>query len=77
MNGLGVFKLRDCISSDAQVGLPDGRWVRAVPEPFDSFRTRLTAAREVLFGRAVAMRWPEPGELEAALSRSALAPKEG
>lgn len=71
MNGRGVFRLRDCIGSpDCQAGLPDGRWVRAVPEPFYfGLITRLSAAREVLFGRAVAMQWPKAGDLEKALGR--------
>lgn len=43
------------------------RWVRAVPERA-SFG-RLRAAWAVLTGRAEALRWPEPGELEDALAR--------
>lgn len=45
-----------------------GRWCRAVPVPYQAgLRLRLVAAWWVLTGRAYALRWPKPGELEAAL----------
>lgn len=68
MNGRGVFRIRDCIGNvGIQAGLPDGRWVRAVPEHYDTPITRLRGAWEVICGRAVAMQWPEAGDLENAL----------
>lgn len=45
-----------------QTGLPDGRWVRAVGEPYPG--NRLQAAWWVLTGRAYALIWPKAGELE-------------
>ncbi|MQU83325.1 hypothetical protein [Sinorhizobium meliloti] len=47
---------------------PEGRWVRAVPEPYSSsLRERLRAAWWVSTGKAEAVVWPAAGELEAAL----------
>lgn len=54
-------------------GLPDGRYVVAVSEPYDG--NRLRASWEVLMGRAFALRWPEPGELEDAIGLNPLEPK--
>lgn len=49
-------------------GLPDGRWVRAVPEPYYTYPLeRLRAVWWVLTGRAHAVVWPEAGDLERAL----------
>lgn len=64
-----IFELRDMIGSpDCQAGLPDGRYVRAVPEPFyDGLFARIRSAWEVICGRAYPIAWPEAGELEAAL----------
>lgn len=53
-----------------QAGLPDGRRVTAVAEPYSA--NRLVAAWWVLTGKAYAVRWPKPGELEDALNRSTL-----
>lgn len=53
-------------------GLPDGSWVRAVPEPYPPFlHERLRAAWWVLTGRAHAVVWPKAGDLEKALERHA------
>jgi hypothetical protein len=53
-----------------QAGLPDGRWVRAVPLPFyDGLIARSQSAWEVFCGRAYPIYWPEPGELEEALRK--------
>jgi hypothetical protein len=41
------------------------KWVQAVGEPYTA--GRLLAAWWVLTGRAYALRWPAPGELEAAI----------
>ena len=66
----GVHLLRDMIAPPTvAAGLPDGRWVRAVPEPYWTFGIeRLRAAWWVLTGRAHAVVWPKAGELEQALS---------
>lgn len=65
-----IQRLRDMIGwEDCQTQLPDGRWVRAVPLPWDyGLRFNPVAAWAVLWGRAHAVRWPEPGELEDALT---------
>ncbi len=64
-----IFELRDMIGSpDVSVGLPDGRYVRAVQEPFsDGLLARIRSAWEVVCGRAHPVAWPKPGELEAAV----------
>jgi hypothetical protein len=63
----GVHKLSDMLGGNgAQAGLPDGRWVRAIPLPYTG--NRLTAAWWVLTGRAYAVLWPEAGDLEAILA---------
>lgn len=66
-----VFRLADMIGSkSAAVGLPDGLEARAVPEQFaGGIGCRLVAAWEVVTGKAVAVDWPEPGDLERALRR--------
>ena len=50
----------------------DGRrWFRSVPEPYSaSTLGRVRAAWWVLTGRAHAVVWPVPGELEDALGKS-------
>ena len=64
----GVHRLSDMIAPlGIQAGLPDGRIVRAVPEPYSA--NRLQAAWWVLTGRAYAVVWPERGDLEDALER--------
>lgn len=69
MNGKGVFQLRDMIGSpNCAAGLPDGRYVRAVPEPFwFGLLGRFSGAWEVIRGRAFPVEWPKAGDLEAAL----------
>lgn len=47
---------------DEQMGLPDGRWVVAVCEPYTA--GKLKAAWWVFTGRAFAFIWPKPGDLE-------------
>lgn len=65
-----LFELRDMIGfSGDQAGLPDGRWVRAVPAPFPfGLLGRLRQAWAVITGDAVAVTWPNAGDLEAALN---------
>jgi hypothetical protein len=61
----GVHRLRDMLGSgEVRAGLPDGRYVRAIPEPYWN---PITAAWWVLTGRAQAVIWPKAGELEEAL----------
>ena len=54
-----------------QAGLPDGRWVRAVPEPYAvlTLRERFHAAWLAFTGKAQLIEWPKPGELEEALAQ--------
>lgn len=62
-----VYTIRDLIgSADCHAG-PDahGRWSRAIPLPL--YGGYLTGAWAVFRGRAVAVRYPVAGELEAAL----------
>lgn len=68
----GVHTINDMIAPrDVAVGLPNGRWVRAVPEPYYvlTLRERLTAAWWVMTHRAFAVKWPKPGDLERVLER--------
>lgn len=63
----GVHTIRDiCGSVESAAGLPDGRWVRAVPEPYTG--NRLQAAWWVLTGRANAIIWPSSEEFANALN---------
>jgi hypothetical protein len=62
----GVHVIGDLVAPPGvQAGLPGGRWVRAVPEPYSG--NRIVAAWWVLTGRAHAVVWPEPGDLERAI----------
>lgn len=63
----GVHTIADIYQPGVQAGLADGRWVIAVPEPYPA--NRLVAAWWVLTGRAYALVWPKPGDLESALDR--------
>ena len=49
-----------------QAGLPNGRYVQAVPEPYrpEGLIERLRVAWWVFRGRAHAVIWPEAGDLE-------------
>jgi hypothetical protein len=58
----GVHHIGDVYHPDVQCVLPDGRWVAAVAEPYSA--NSIVAAWWVLTGRAYAMVWPKPGELE-------------
>ena len=74
----GIHTIADLYHPGVQAGLPDGRWVAAVPEPTDMGRFR--AAWWVLTGRAYAFLWPAPGDLEDilnALSRQQFAKRKG
>ena len=65
----GINRFSNMIgTSDCGAGLPDGRYVRAVPEPYyTAGRSRLRAAWWVLTGKAHAVIWPKAGELEDAM----------
>lgn len=68
MTGWGIHRLADMLGSkNCQAGLPDGRWVRAVPEPYTAGKLR--AAWAVFSGNAYAVEWPKAGDLERALDR--------
>lgn len=58
----GVHHISDFYHPDVHAGLPDGRWVAAVAEPYTG--NVLVAAWWVLTGRAYAMLWPKAGDLE-------------
>jgi hypothetical protein len=73
----GINRLRNMVAGPGitthaimptERGTMRGREVRAVPEPYHTMGfERLRAAWWVLTGRAHAIVWPEPGELEAAM----------
>lgn len=65
MRPWSVHTLSSMFSPNVHAGLPDGRWVHAVGEPYTA--DRLRAAWWVLTGRAFAMQWPQAGELETAI----------
>jgi hypothetical protein len=71
MSGRGVFRLRDMIAPrGVEAGLANGGSARAVPEPFYyGIPMRFMAAWMVVTGRAVAVEWPQAGDLEKALNR--------
>lgn len=62
----GVHRICDIYRPGVQAGLPDGRWVIAVPEPYTG--NAIVAAWWVLTGRAYALQWPKAGDLESALN---------
>ncbi len=61
----GVHRIGSIYSPHCESGMPDGRWALAVASPF--WGSRIRAAWEVFRGRAHALRWPVPGELEEAI----------
>lgn len=65
----GINRLGSMIAPNGDAAhMPDGRWVRAVPEPYPTVGVeRLRAAWWVLTGRAHAVVWPKAGGLEKAL----------
>lgn len=60
-----IHTLSGMFSPHVDAGLPDGRWVKAVAEPYSGDKIR--AAWWVLTGRAYAFQWPEAGDLEKAV----------
>lgn len=64
----GVQTIGDIYSEGAQAGLPDGRYVMAVAEPYPcNIFESIRAAWWVLTGRAHAVIWPKAGDLERSL----------
>ena len=57
-----VHRIDSMYSKGVQAGLSDGRIVAAVSEPYTA--GRIKAAWWVLTGRAYAVLWPKPGDLE-------------
>jgi len=65
----GVHVIADIYSPNVGAGLPDGRWVLAAAEPYaPTLRSRFAAAWWVFTGRAHALVWPRPGDLEARMT---------
>lgn len=64
----GVHRLANIFSPHVSSS-PDGRrWFKAVASPYHG--NRIQAAWWVLTGRAYALIWPKPGDLEAIFSAS-------
>lgn len=74
MNGQNIHRLADMIGrQDVRVRVPGYGTARAVPLPFvPGFIGRLRPALAVLVGRAHAVEWPKPGDLEKALRKGLL-----
>lgn len=62
-----IHRIRDIYDADVSAGLPNGRYVYAVAEPYTA--GRLKAAWWVLTGRAYAFKWPKAGDLERTLGK--------
>ena len=64
-----IYSLRSLMpSAGVATQTREGLWVAAVPLPYyPNILTRLRDAWAVFAGRAVAARYPEPGEFEMAL----------
>lgn len=68
-----IFDLKNMITrnEDDLQRLPNGRWVRKVPEPtLVSKASRMLDAIAVATGKAFAVHWPIPGDLEDALGQA-------
>lgn len=65
----GVHTIASIYAPGVGAGLPDGRYVHAVAEPYrpENLRERLTVAWWVFTGRAHAVVWPKDGDLERAI----------
>lgn len=63
----GVHKVKDLVyGPHVQTIDKRGMWVRAVPIPYSG--NKLIACWWIIRGKAHALIWPEPGDLEAALN---------
>lgn len=65
----GVHRLSDMVGSKENSSTASGRdgYFCAVPIPYRG--NNIAAAWAVLTGKAVAVKWPEPGELEDAVKK--------
>lgn len=64
----GVHTIANIYSESALAGMPDGGWAQAVCLPYHgTLLERVRAAWWVLTGRAYALQWPEPGDLETVM----------
>jgi hypothetical protein len=61
----GVHTIDDIYTYGVHAQMPDGSYAVAVALPYDG--NRLKAAWWILTGRAYALQWPKPGELEDAI----------
>lgn len=68
----GIHHLENMLGTkNAQAGLPDGRYVRAVPVPYPgTLLERVRAAWWVFTERAYAVKWPESGDLESHIHKT-------
>jgi hypothetical protein len=64
---LVVHRIDRMYSKNVACKMSTGRWYYAVAMPYSSGQLR--AAWEVLMGRAFAIKWPEPGDIEKALGK--------
>jgi len=66
MRPFTVHRIWNVYSPNVRAQLPDkSRWVAAVGEPYEgNLLERLRAAWWVFTGRAYALEWPKPGDLE-------------
>lgn len=65
MRPWGVHTISDIYCAGCEAGLPDGTWAAGVAEPYTA--NRLVTAWWVLTGKAHALKWPKPGDLERTL----------
>lgn len=66
---LGIYRISDIYHANTRAQLQDGRWAMAVAVPCPTnFWERLRASWFVLFGRAVAIYWPQAGDIETTLA---------
>lgn len=66
----GVHSISDIYPADVLAQVAHRSWARAVAAPYHG--QRLRAAWWVLTGRAHALVWPKPGELEYALGQQSI-----
>lgn len=69
----GIHTIRDMVGPDDCSTNIGSYWVRSVPSPY--YGRRILKAWWVLTGRAEAVIWPQPGDLEVALGAQWPKPK--